>query len=167
MAKYNIYYGLSGGFGGQTLKETKEFDSQEEAEDYAHEYAKEEYDSYAGLHGLEDFDSIQEQYPEYSEEEVWDFYEECRESWLEYEAKEVIKYNVEVETSELCGYSEWIEVELEEEHDVNDTDFFASLDEVKDVGEDLSLEEYQSLVEDYEEAEQGTWSVVNVERITV
>lgn len=47
--KYNIYAGLGGGFGGARLvAEAEEFENQAAAEEYAYEYAIEEYQSYEG-----------------------------------------------------------------------------------------------------------------------
>lgn len=91
--KYNIYAGLSGGFGGASYQGTLEADSISDAEDYAYQLAVEEYESYAGMYGLADYGSLKEDYPieeDESEEDYEDrismLYEEEMETWLSYYA---------------------------------------------------------------------------------
>ena len=60
MAKYRLYAGLSGGFGGLVYQGTEEFKSQQEAEWRAYDIAWEEYESYGGNHGLLDWDACYE-----------------------------------------------------------------------------------------------------------
>ena len=96
MSKYKIYAGLGGSFGGATLKEVSEFKNESAAYDYAYELACQEYESYEGLHGLADIDTIAE-YPEdygldegeTDEECLWEAYVEARDGWLDYWAEEV------------------------------------------------------------------------------
>lgn len=52
MAKYNLYAGLGGGFGGYQYHCTEDYDSREDAEETARELAIEEYQSYEGMHGI-------------------------------------------------------------------------------------------------------------------
>lgn len=52
---FEIYAGLSGGFGGASHQETDEFNSEEEALEYAYHLAIEEYQSYEGCHGILDW----------------------------------------------------------------------------------------------------------------
>jgi len=61
--KFLIKHALGGGFGGveMTDGEILEFENEEEAMDYAWEMACEDYESYAGLHGLRDHSMIIEE----------------------------------------------------------------------------------------------------------
>jgi hypothetical protein len=61
MAKFKIYAGLSGGFGGARYCGIYECDSADEAETYASEQAIEEYESYGGYHGLYTWDSMRQE----------------------------------------------------------------------------------------------------------
>ena len=61
MAKFKIYAGLSGGFGGARFCGVYECDSEQEAETYAREQAVEEYESYGGYHGLYTWDSMRQE----------------------------------------------------------------------------------------------------------
>lgn len=97
--KYNIFAGLSGGFGGANYYNTEEFDTVEEAEENAYEIACEKYDNMAGLHGLESYEHYVEEAQldldedDYENEDDFDnavqeyaeeAYNEDRESWLDY-----------------------------------------------------------------------------------
>lgn len=87
---FEIRYGLGGGFGGAGDWEPCEgVDTLDEAVDCAYEQACQEYDSYEGMHGLGSFDEIQEENPDWDEEEVEEQWRENREGWLDYEAREV------------------------------------------------------------------------------
>ena len=96
MKKYKIYAGLGGSFGGATLQEVSEFKSESAAYEYAYELACQEYESYEGLYGLADLDTIAE-YPEdygldkgeADEECLWEAYVEARYGWLNYWVEEV------------------------------------------------------------------------------
>ena len=61
MAKFKIYAGLSGGFGGARYCGVYECDNEQEAETYAREQAIEEYESYGGYHGLYTWDSMRQE----------------------------------------------------------------------------------------------------------
>ena len=99
--KYNLFIGLSGGFGGVRYYDTLEFSSEEEALDYAYQAAIEEYEGYGGLYGLETYDSIMNQYCEDNNienilqlsesdiEDILDIYNNEIESWICYEVKNV------------------------------------------------------------------------------
>jgi hypothetical protein len=97
MPKFKVYAGLGGGFGGARYETTEEFESEEKAVDYAYECACQVYESYAGLHGLLDWDGVKEDLIVsgfYTEEEITDeiieeAYNESREIWLDYYVKEV------------------------------------------------------------------------------
>ena len=98
MAKYRLYAGLNGSFGGAVYQGTEEFKSQEEAEWRAYDIAWEEYESYGGNHGLLDRDAVYEDLLEsewiepgaQSEEEIErivdDHYREQVEGWIVYKA---------------------------------------------------------------------------------
>ena len=88
MAKYKVYYGLGGGFGGAGDPEILDFDTEKEATDYAWEMAVEEYESYAGMHGIRDIDEIMAE-EGVEEEEAYDVFCDERESWLDYWVEEV------------------------------------------------------------------------------
>lgn len=61
MAKFKIYAGLSGGFGGARYCGVYECNDEQEAEMYAREQAVEEYESYGGYHGLYTWDSMRQE----------------------------------------------------------------------------------------------------------
>jgi hypothetical protein len=103
MKRYKIYAGLNGGFGGAHYQETKEFESEIEASEYAYVLACEEYESYGELHGLltteqaeeeatqntdrEDFESDQD-YEDAITEHVQELFNEDREKWINYYVEE-------------------------------------------------------------------------------
>ena len=123
MAKYRIYAGLNGGFGGMVYQGTRDFASDQEAEWYAYDIAWEEYESYGGNHGLLDRDGVYDDLLEsewidpqsQSEEEidriVDDHYREQVESWIEYKA---------VLVNDSCP-SDWDE---DEKYDDDDADCY-------------------------------------------
>ena len=88
--KYLVKYALSGGFGGCEMVngEVLDFDSLKNAERYAYECACEEYDSYAGSHGLRDIDNIMDE-DEVNEDEAYEIYNEDREGWIDYLVEEI------------------------------------------------------------------------------
>lgn len=97
MQKYNLYAGLSGSFGGANYYLTKEFETEDEAEEKARDIAIEEYESYGGLHGLTSMEEISERFceeksieedelSEEGRESIMDKYIEEIESWIEYYA---------------------------------------------------------------------------------
>ena len=123
MAKYRIYAGLNGGFGGMVYQGTRDFASDQEAEWYAYDIAWEEYESYGGNHGLLDRDAVYEDLLEsemidpHSQSEaeidqiVDDAYREQVESWIRYKAVLVSDSNS----------SDWGE---DEEYDDDDADCY-------------------------------------------
>ena len=87
MPEYNIYAGLSGGFGGAEFQTKAEFENEDEATTYAWELACEEYDSRAGNWGLRSLEEVRvDEGLEEEEEndEVDNIYNEERENWLSY-----------------------------------------------------------------------------------
>lgn len=87
---FEIRYALGGGFGGCERMEWEKslaltFD---EAEKEAYQSACQEYESYAGLHGIRSINDIMEEEDCNEEEAEGYFNEEC-ESWIEYEVREV------------------------------------------------------------------------------
>lgn len=87
--KFEIRYGLGGGFGGCENKDWEpiEADSLEEAENEAYEQACQEYEMYEGMHGLRSAYQIMEE-DGLDEDEAEEEWREERESWLDYEARE-------------------------------------------------------------------------------
>jgi len=88
MAKFQIKYGLAGGFGGAGEWKDCNATTMEQAEEEAMELACEVYESYEGMHGLRTVEEIMEE-EELNEEDALQEYEEERDSWLDYEAREV------------------------------------------------------------------------------
>lgn len=93
MSKFYIRYGLGGGFGGCERMDWEEVlcGSLDDAQQEAYQAACEEYESYAGLHGLREIEQIIEDAKEdedecLSEEEAEEIFKEERDGWLEYEA---------------------------------------------------------------------------------
>ena len=100
MKQYNIYSGLGGSFGGAQYQFTGLYETQEEAEDDAFQSACENYEQYEGLHGLPGWGDAVEAYcnslgidpDDFDEDddealqEVEEYYDEARESWLSYYA---------------------------------------------------------------------------------
>lgn len=93
MPKFKIYAGLSGGFGGAQYHGTYEFTDAQEADRYAYKLALEEYESYAGCHGLSSWDDVREELIEFGKipegelssedvETVNEYYIEEAESWI-------------------------------------------------------------------------------------
>lgn len=78
-----IYAGLGGGFGGADKVDVLEFENIEDAERYAWERACQEYESYAGLHGLRDIEQIMEE-EDCDEEIAQEYYNEERKGWIDY-----------------------------------------------------------------------------------
>jgi hypothetical protein len=91
MKKFLVKYALGGGFGGIAMQdgEVVEFTSYNKAADYAYEMACADYDSYDGMHGLQNEESISEENPDWSSEAVYEAYCDERGSWLEYSAEEI------------------------------------------------------------------------------
>lgn len=95
MAWFRIYAGLGGGFGGANDQGIYQCEDAEEATNLAYEMAKEEYESYEGLHGLLDWEDcrrdLEESWPdmEWTDDDVADRYQEELESWLDFWVEEV------------------------------------------------------------------------------
>lgn len=98
MALYNLYAGLSGGFGGLHYHKTEEYKSHEEALKEAYVLAEEEYQSYEGSHGILSREECEEDCREsgwigedMADNEIDDIvdnrYLEEIESWIVYEAR--------------------------------------------------------------------------------
>jgi len=86
--EYQIRFGLSGGFGGAGEWEDSSATTERDAMNEAYEAACQEYDSYAGLHGLRSVEQIMEEDDvdaEYAEE----VYQQEREDWIEYKIRTV------------------------------------------------------------------------------
>ncbi len=90
--KFLIKAALGGGFGGIENCDGEEYEcgNQKEADEIAYEMACEEYDSYAGLHGLRSVSDIMEE-DEVNEDEAYIIYDDERESWLDYSAEKIDK----------------------------------------------------------------------------
>ena len=95
MSLFNIYAGLGGSFGGAEYRETMEFDTLNDAENYAYHLARDEYELYEGLHGIKSwgdiademgFDPEEDEMSQEMEEEISDYYNEEVEQWIEYHA---------------------------------------------------------------------------------
>lgn len=97
MAKFEIYAGLNGGFGGAKFEGIYEFNDIDEAEQFAYEKAIEEYESYGGMHGLLDYEGAYEDCEEsgwieegMTEDEIHNLvkehYRDYRDGWLDYSA---------------------------------------------------------------------------------
>lgn len=86
--KFEIRYGLSGGFGGCEMQDWEEIeaDDLDEANKIAYEEACEVYESYVGTNGIRDIDDIMEEDGEDIEEAEMTYSEEM-ESWIDYEAR--------------------------------------------------------------------------------
>ena len=88
MAWYKIYAGLGGGFGGAEYKGTFEFKTEEEAMQEAYECAIDDYESYAGYHGILDWEECKQDCIDSGwgddDATVNDRYQEEIESWINY-----------------------------------------------------------------------------------
>lgn len=99
MKQYNIYSGLGGSFGGASYQYTGLYETEDEAYDDAFELACADYEQYASLHGLFSWEDAIDAYcadngidredfveTDENSEEIEEYYNEERESWLEYQA---------------------------------------------------------------------------------
>lgn len=90
MGKYQIFSGMSGGFGGAQYQGTYDFKTFTEAEDYAFDLTLEIYASYEGCHGILSWNDCRndliDSFPdtEWDDEDVDNRYQEELESWIEY-----------------------------------------------------------------------------------
>lgn len=98
--KFEIYAGLGGSMGGAQFEGIYDFKDEDEAEKFAYEKAVEEYESYAGMHGLIDYEGAYEDCEEsgwiddsMSEDEIHEMveqhYRDYRDSWLEYSVRKI------------------------------------------------------------------------------
>jgi len=96
--KFKIYY--ASGIGGDQIDygdsppETGNFKNRDEAIEYAWEMACQEYDSYAGLHGIRTPEEIMDD-EDVDEKEAEEVYREERENVIEYDAKLVADDNID------------------------------------------------------------------------
>jgi hypothetical protein len=88
MARYDIYAGLGGGFGGATLVGTEEHDTKDEAILSAYSHAREAYESYEGLYGLRTLEQIMKEDGIDDPQDAFGIYTEEVESWIDYYVKE-------------------------------------------------------------------------------
>lgn len=91
--KYAIFAGLNGDFGGATFQYVDDFDSEDEALATACNMAIGEYESYAGCHGLMDWEDVRDDLRESlgeepGEDDVRERYIEEVESWIDYRVEE-------------------------------------------------------------------------------
>lgn len=92
---YDIYGGMTGGFGGAHYFDTVECKDEDEATKWAYDLAWEEYESYVGFYGIRSWDEIYEElrgdteFVNESELEDYanDVYREEVESWIDYWAE--------------------------------------------------------------------------------
>lgn len=89
--KYAIFAGLSGSFGGATYQHTDDFETEEDALDFAYALAGLMYDSLEGLCGLPNWENIRDELSnshgsdeEPSEDDIYELYMERRDNWLDY-----------------------------------------------------------------------------------
>ena len=89
---YRIKYALGGGFGGVENAdwEVIEAENLKEAEEIAYEYARYEYESYEGLHGIRSISDIMEE-DDCDEDVAIEIYNEEVESWIECKVEPIIK----------------------------------------------------------------------------
>jgi hypothetical protein len=95
--RYQIRYGLGGGFGGAGEWEEIEAEDLDAAEQEAYYAACETYENYSGMYGLRSVEEILEELIEVEgweadglDEAAEETYNEERESWLDYEAREYV-----------------------------------------------------------------------------
>lgn len=87
MRVFRIFAGLSGSFGGAYYQETTDFLDEHRASEYAYGLARQDYESYEGLHGVMCIDDIMEE-ERVDEEEAYQIYEEEVENWIDYYVEE-------------------------------------------------------------------------------
>lgn len=89
MAKWKIFAGMSGGFGGAEETGIIEAETEEDAMEEARQQAIQEYQSYEGLYGVMNWEEVYDDIVESfgyipSDEEVEERYLDQIESWIEY-----------------------------------------------------------------------------------
>jgi hypothetical protein len=105
MKKFKIYAGLGGGFGGADYHGIHEFVDEDDAFDHARLIACEDYESYAGMHGLRSYEDIYQDFVDEGIEDIYESdieyeYEQERDSWLDYFVEEVPDDYIEGEDDE-------------------------------------------------------------------
>lgn len=88
MPTYRIFAGLGGGFGGAKEVDELEFDTEDEALDYAYHQAFEIYEGYTGMYGLRGITEIMEG-NECTIEDAEEIMREDADSWLDYYVEEL------------------------------------------------------------------------------
>lgn len=91
MPLFDVYAGMSGGFGGACFHKTEEYETIDEAVQEAYELAIEEYQSYEGCHGIMSWEDCREDLIESGDEnptddDVTEHYQNEIEGWIEYYA---------------------------------------------------------------------------------
>ena len=94
MKKFRIFAGLEGGLDGPSYVKTCLYKNKEDAEQDAYQYAIEEYESYAGLHGIRSLNDIAEEEDLDLDDErdlmvAEEIYYEDMESWIDFYVEEV------------------------------------------------------------------------------
>lgn len=90
MERYAVYAGMSGGFDGAELITIDNFDTREDAEEFAYQEALEIYHSFEGNHGILNWSECREDlldsFPDMDidDEDVDFYYQEEVESWIDY-----------------------------------------------------------------------------------
>ena len=87
------WYGIYAGSCNSPELKMVLYSMEDEAESIAYECAEEDYESYAGLHGLPSIDDVKEEYPDADEETVYEIYYEYRDGWLNYEIVDFANLN--------------------------------------------------------------------------
>lgn len=88
MKKFKIYAGMTGGFNDVRYRQTVEVETELEAYDIAYEWAKNEFESYAGFRGILDYCECVEKC-DGDEEAADQMYQEEFEIWADYYVEEV------------------------------------------------------------------------------
>lgn len=88
MRKFKIYAGMTGGFNDVRYRQTVEVETESEAYEIACEWARDEFESYAGLHGVLDYGECLDEC-DGDEEAADQMYQDEFETWTEYYAEEV------------------------------------------------------------------------------
>ena len=89
--KFRIKYAMSGGFGGLDNTDWEEIDahSLQEATNYAEEMAKDIFEMYAGMYGVQSWEDISEENPGSPDEDIDELYYAEIDSWIDYAAEKI------------------------------------------------------------------------------
>lgn len=115
MKQYNIYAGLNGSFGGANYQFTTLCETEDEALGNAFESACEEYEQYSELHRLpgwedaireycEDNNLSEDELTDEDSQEIEEYYNDARESWLNYYVVETDKDGID-QNDLIIGYT--------------------------------------------------------------